>query len=56
MSVCGGADVRCPAFVIYILIAHGISNAVTAARHTSASSGMKPPAMGKVVELVALLV
>ena len=46
LSVCGGADVFCPALVMYMLIAQGISNALTAAKHTSAISGMKPPKRG----------
>jgi hypothetical protein len=32
-------------------MAQGISKAVTAARHTSASSGMKPPIMEEVIIL-----
>lgn len=43
LSVWGGADVFCPALVMYMLIAQGMSNALTAAKHTSAISGMKPP-------------
>lgn len=43
LSVCGGADVFCPALVMYILIAQGMSKALTAAKQTSAISGIKPP-------------
>ena len=43
LSVCGGAEVFCPEFVMYMLIAQGMSNAFTAAKHTWASSGINPP-------------
>ena len=56
LSVCGGADVFCPGFVRYMLSAQGRSKAVTAARHTCASLGMKPPAeLNTTVPLVSFI-
>ena len=47
LSVCGGAEVCCPAAVKYILSATGRSNPWIHCRHISAKAGTNPPALLK---------